>query len=254
MNKYLNFIEHCKKKKYHSNEYLEKHHIVPRHSGGTDGKENIIKLSLRDHILAHKIRYETYGNKYDLSAYHFMIGQSKEAKKAICSQNGAKSRGRKLTDEHKLKLKEAFIGEKNHFYGKTHTEDAKQKIREKAIGRAWKEESKNKLKETFKNNPNLTRPRQCEINGKIYNSASEAAKELSIEKSLLNYRLNSKNYSEYIWIGEQRKTRSANAIKVEINGIIYESFVKAGSALNMHPGSIAKRCRSKDYPEYKILS
>jgi len=40
---YEQFIEYCKTENFDS-EYYEKHHIVPKHSGGTDDKENLIYL------------------------------------------------------------------------------------------------------------------------------------------------------------------------------------------------------------------
>jgi hypothetical protein len=40
---YEQFIEYCKTENFDS-EYYEKHHIVPKHSGGTDDEENLIYL------------------------------------------------------------------------------------------------------------------------------------------------------------------------------------------------------------------
>jgi hypothetical protein len=34
-------------------EYCEKHHIIPRCLGGTDGNDNLIKLTYREHFIAH---------------------------------------------------------------------------------------------------------------------------------------------------------------------------------------------------------
>lgn len=35
------------------NEYYEKHHIIPKCLGGSDDKENLIKLTYREHFIAH---------------------------------------------------------------------------------------------------------------------------------------------------------------------------------------------------------
>lgn len=254
VNRYISFIEHCKKKKYHQNEYLENHHIIPRHEGGSNNKDNLIKLSLKDHIQAHKIRYEAYGNKYDYSAYNYMLGQSAEAKKAICSENGKKSKGRKLTEEHKQKLREASSGERNHFYGKTHSEESINKIREKAIGRQWTEESKNKLSNTLKNNAHITGARRCKINGIEYISANEASKKLNIDRRLLKYRLDSYKYENYIWIDASKENkRNYNSVLVEIDGKVFPSINKAAQELKMHPATIKKRCLNNSYPDFKFL-
>ena len=44
-------------------------------------------------------------------------------------------RGRRLSDEHRKKISEAHKGEKNHFYGRKHSEETKEKIGLKSIGR-----------------------------------------------------------------------------------------------------------------------
>jgi len=231
---------------------LERHHIVPRHAGGANDKENLVKLSLKDHMLAHKIRYEVYGNRYDLSAYSYMTGQSAGAKRAICAANGAKSKGRKLTEEHRKKLSKP--GELNPFYGKTHTFEAKHKIREKAIGREWSKESKEKLSKTLKSRPDITNPRKCRINGVAYSSLLEASKILGTDRSLLKYRLDFVRWTEYEWIDPPREVkRSKNAKKVLINGIEYPSVSRAGSDLGLHPGTVSKRCSDSFYTNYVFI-
>ena len=57
-------------------EYTEKHHIIPRSLGGPDNPDNIVVLSLRDHLLAHKLLVDmTEGvNRGKMAyAYKFMI-------------------------------------------------------------------------------------------------------------------------------------------------------------------------------------
>ena len=54
-NKYTNvynaIIEHAKNRELNS--YFEKHHIVPQSLGGTNNKENIVKLTAREHFICH---------------------------------------------------------------------------------------------------------------------------------------------------------------------------------------------------------
>lgn len=74
-------------------------------------------------------------------------------------------------------------GENNPFFGKTHSEKTKQTLREFASKRTTK--------------PSNTRKVEC--NGVVYESGSEAAKQLGISRALVNYRVKSTKYN-YRWI------------------------------------------------------
>jgi hypothetical protein len=49
---------------------FHKHHIVPKHAGGTDDKSNIVLLHPIDHAIWHLVRYKMFKNKKDLSSAH----------------------------------------------------------------------------------------------------------------------------------------------------------------------------------------
>jgi hypothetical protein len=74
---YEKFIEYChsiERGEIESGIYVEKHHIIPRHCGGTNEKINIIRLSRKNHILAHYYRWLAYDSKPDKIAFLFMKG------------------------------------------------------------------------------------------------------------------------------------------------------------------------------------
>lgn len=50
----------------------EKHHILPKHSGGADTAENITHLYHKEHALAHHLLYKIYHNHYDKLTYNVM--------------------------------------------------------------------------------------------------------------------------------------------------------------------------------------
>lgn len=52
-----------------------KHHIIPKHMGGTDDPTNLVKLTVQEHAKAHRILYEKYGHWQDYAAW---IGLSKQ--------------------------------------------------------------------------------------------------------------------------------------------------------------------------------
>lgn len=59
-----------------------KHHIIPRHMGGTDDPSNLIELSIPEHAEAHRILYETYGKLEDLIAWRMLSGRKEEGEAA----------------------------------------------------------------------------------------------------------------------------------------------------------------------------
>jgi len=42
-----------------------KHHIIPKHMGGTDDPSNLIELTVEEHAEAHRLLWEKYGNWQD---------------------------------------------------------------------------------------------------------------------------------------------------------------------------------------------
>nr|ALO21403.1 putative HNH homing endonuclease [Golenkinia longispicula] len=85
-NIYLAFIEEAKKKaecllSKNPKLYLEIHHILPRHAGGEDSQENLVKLTFEDHILAHYIRWVFLKNPKDRYAYRMMSTQNGDVRR-----------------------------------------------------------------------------------------------------------------------------------------------------------------------------
>lgn len=72
-----------------------KHHIIPRHAGGTDDPSNLVELTVEEHALAHKMLYEQYGKEQDKIAW---LALSKQAEKKDTIKAALKL-GRKLADK-----------------------------------------------------------------------------------------------------------------------------------------------------------
>ena len=68
--------------------YSEHHHIVPRYMGGTNDGSNLIRLTYRQHVLAHLLLYRKYRNIEDLTAYRLMSGLEIDRKIALCKMIG----------------------------------------------------------------------------------------------------------------------------------------------------------------------
>lgn len=62
--------------------YTEKHHIIPRCIGGCNNKDNIVKLTAREHYVAHLLLLKIYPNNYSLvHAAMMMCVNSKNQKR-----------------------------------------------------------------------------------------------------------------------------------------------------------------------------
>lgn len=70
-----------------------KHHIIPKHMGGSNDPSNLIELTREEHAHAHMKLYEQHGKKEDLGAYYLLSGQTDEAVK-ICSSLGGTAQGK----------------------------------------------------------------------------------------------------------------------------------------------------------------
>lgn len=103
------------------------HHIIPRHMGGTNNPENLVELTVEEHAEAHRKLYEEHGHWQDHVAWKALSGQ--------------------INSDEIRRLKTILT-----WTGRKHTEESKEKIREKrkeqnSRGWKWSEESrKNKSK------------------------------------------------------------------------------------------------------------
>lgn len=62
--------------------YIEKHHILPKCMGGKNNKENFVKLTAREHIIAHMLLAKIYPDNIKLiNAVHLMLSISKSGKR-----------------------------------------------------------------------------------------------------------------------------------------------------------------------------
>ena len=67
-----------------------KHHIIPKHAGGTDDPSNLVELSIADHAEAHRKLYEEYGRWQDYVAWQGLakLSPKEELVKRLQSEGG----------------------------------------------------------------------------------------------------------------------------------------------------------------------
>ena len=108
--------------------YTHKHHIIPRHAGGTDDHDNLIDLTVEDHAIAHRMLWKLYGRWQDEVAWRMLSGQinGQEATKEA-QRNGQIDRWSKEGAREKQRQK--YLGENNPMYGKKQTDKQKEAVR-----------------------------------------------------------------------------------------------------------------------------
>jgi group I intron endonuclease len=107
----------------------------------------------------------------------------------ILPKNGEVKVG--VSDETRRKMSESKKGIKNNFFGKTHSEIARKKIRESQIGRKHTLEHKRKV--SLNNAKNLAKTVIDLNTGVFYESAKEVSNLYKIKHSTLRARLNGNN-------------------------------------------------------------
>jgi len=71
---YENLCEKRKARPHQKSKNIHRHHIIPKHSGGTDDNSNITYLTIREHKIAHYLLWRIHKNPNDLRSYHMLGG------------------------------------------------------------------------------------------------------------------------------------------------------------------------------------
>ncbi len=127
-----------------------KHHIIPKHMGGTDDPGNLIELTVEQHAEAHRLLYETYGFEQDKLAWQgllgiipkedivkvgYKIGQAKTTlilkEKYGVTNPGQLPESRKKASERMKKRHEKGLVKIPNWTGKKHKQETKDKIGKK---------------------------------------------------------------------------------------------------------------------------
>ena len=96
-----------------------KHHIIPKHMGGSDEPSNLIELSVEEHANAHKLLWEKYGRWQDEVAWKALSGQITKAEINYI-----------ISVKNNLGKNNPMYGKESPMKGKKHTEETKKKIKE----------------------------------------------------------------------------------------------------------------------------
>jgi len=129
---------------------LDRHHIIPRHAGGTDEESNFSYLTHREHIVAHWLLWKIHGRDGDKSAWMLMKNMTfwpptLGMKHSTETRRKMSEAGKNRSEEHRRKISEA---NKNR---KPASEETRRKISEANKGKKHSTETRRKMREAQKN-------------------------------------------------------------------------------------------------------
>ena len=140
--------------------YFEGHHIIPKWKGGSGNSSrpknnsNIVLLTAREHFLAHWLLWKIYQDRPSALAFHKMLSTTNKQKRIISSRGYEEARlafrltnignkygkgvkkiiSKEQKENQSKKMKGKYLGDKNPFFGKKHSEETKNKLKESRKG------------------------------------------------------------------------------------------------------------------------
>ena len=158
-----------------------KHHIVPKHMGGSDDSSNLVELTIEEHAEAHKKLWEEHGRWQDKIAWKTLSGQIniQEARMEMMKYNNPM---------HKSEVKEKMSGI-NHWSkreGKLHNwiTDNPMKNPEVSIklsGENHWSKRPGKIHNAISNHPKGS-SKKVKIDGVVYSSIKDACDKLNLHR------------------------------------------------------------------------
>lgn len=132
---YFAIITKAKETIHPATTYTEKHHIIPKSLGGSNTKDNLVKLTAREHFVCHRLLTKmTCGTAlYKMQkAVERMTASNKFHNRLYISAKLFEQLRIQSYNAHSLLMTGRFSKEDNPMYGKKHTEETKQKLRNAA--------------------------------------------------------------------------------------------------------------------------
>lgn len=136
--------------------YIEVHHIQPKALGGTDDPSNLVKLTAKEHFIAHLLLAKLYGDTMWVAVLRMKSNSKNSRMYAIAKQKWSQtmsikmlgnthSKGKKLSEATKAKMRKPKPLVRAALLGKQHTALRKQNTSE-ALKRWWANKKDQQLK------------------------------------------------------------------------------------------------------------
>lgn len=278
--KYTDYIQRIlcdRENKKDEKEYMEKHHITPKCMGGSNSKSNLIWLYAQEHYFTHELlaRENPHNKSLAWAWWNMSNGRGKNG------QERYKVNANQYSDARKNFVKNVS-GENHPFFGKTMSEETKQKmIATKKINpyimpQAEKDRRSKQMQGS--NNPFYNKkhsdgtikkikeahniPVVCINTGIQYESAAQVERELGIDHTSISDVCRGKfisagkdeNGEPLKWkyadeslnqLYQPRESKSKKKIKCITTGEIFDKMRDACNKYNIAPANMTKNCQGK---------
>lgn len=195
---YDSLITKAKNRNIILGEYMENHHIIPKCMGGNNTKENLVKLTSREHFIAHALLYYHYKTTKLIYAWRCMFRKGDNQERKFTSKQY--SIVKNILVE---KLKIEMNGPGNNFYGKRHTEETKL-----ILSKIMKTKNIKISPETMvKIIEKAKRPKSIEHRKKIGRKGFIMLKNIETGKTIRILREDKLKYDETIWMNPYKILR-----------------------------------------------
>lgn len=211
--------------------YTEKHHILPRSMGGTNDKSNLVKLTAKEHYVAHMLLWKIYKN-----------GSMAQAVWLIS-----------YVDNHKINSRTFEILRKDYaaavskiHKGKIYNEQTRQKMSISKMGKIspMKGKSFNLTDEEIKIR---SESRKGKYAGEINHMKTDAHRQR--QRDLCN-----SPEAKQKFIERMTGHRPYHFRQVSAHGVEYESAAQCSRALNVTYNWLMRRLTMDKYPDYFYIT
>lgn len=201
----------CESRKNRKDKWDHAHHIIPRHVGGDDSEDNITRLTLREHTIAHFLLWKIHGNYKDKCAYKMLMNNECGSwNPAAGGQAGAKTQmeqgiGIHTTDQE-TRRQWASLGGKSLKGRKTvHKNGVFKRVLPEDVDdymlKGWSFGTGFSARKGKKFGPSPKRKR-VSIEGKEYDSLHIAADNVGMTPSGTLYRIRSEKYPTWCYVSD----------------------------------------------------
>lgn len=212
--------------------YTETHHIIPRSLGGSDNKENLVKLTAREHFICHLLLTKIYTNrieKYKMIHAFMLLSNCKSGNQERYVSSRRYEILRKL-------------------YSKVMSENQKGTSNSQSCKR-WVTDIIKDI--SFKLPNHIDLPYNCVEGRNQKEFICKNCNKVYFKPKSNNSSFCSKSCSTKFYSKQQDRNRYS--IKIEIDGIEYDSISEASKSLNILHETIRNRLKSKSFPSWKRL-